>query len=680
VSGEAIYDLACRAGILVNWVDAADRPQRVPPATLRRVLDALGYSCATEKDVQRSLGQLSAAKPEAPEKFLVCDVGAPVTLADVKADYGRLVFEDGAKRDIRLQRDGAGHASLTAISQLGYHELHVDDRVIVLAVAPKRCFTFADVAPDEKLWGVAAQVYGLKRDGDGGIGDTVALSMLAREAAAKGADAIAISPIHALFTARPDKFSPYSPSTRLFLNPLFADPSAISAQDGTAALQNDAQVADVLIDWPSAASRKMALLREVFDNFRVCVKNGGDTLARRFLAFRQAGGEMLENHARFEAIHAAMVRRDLSNDGYRTWPETFSRPENSAVSVYAAEHETEITFHIFLQWLADESLRRTQNAAHEFGMRIGLIGDLAVGMEPSGSYAWSRPDDVLPNLTIGAPADVFNEEGQNWGLTALSPRALVERGHEPFIETLRAAMRHVGGVRIDHILGLKRLWMIPSGASPRDGAYLTYPLDDLLRLLRLESLRHRAIVIGEDLGTVPAGFRATLSLSGIAGMDVLWFSRDKNGFLSPEQWRRDAVALTSTHDLPTVTGWWQGADIRFRAENGLLSDRGMEEPARKNDREALTQAFAEADVVAQSPEHEERSFVSDAIAFVAKSPAPLVLVPLEDMLGLEEQPNVPGTTDQHPNWRRRYPVAADRIFDSPLTLSRAKSLSRRRDG
>lgn len=678
MTDRSIYQLACRLGVVVDWIDAANRSQHVQPEVLRHILASLGYSADSDKDVKRSLDELSAPDAAYCPELITCNVDEFVMLPNQTTRKARLVFEDGRQRDVRLE-SADGKAMLEPIADAGYHKLQLDERVITLAVAPKRCFTLAELAPGAKLWGLAAQLYSLKRDADYGIGDTTSLDMLAKTAVAHGADAIAISPSHALFTARPDKFSPYSPSNRLFLNPLLVDPLAIGepgrAGVGADRLSNE-QSADKLIDWPRAAKRKMAVFKDVFEHFSTRSASD-DELVRGFLDFRAEGGAALEDHARFEAIHAAMVARNPHNDGWLTWPDEFSSPDAPAVAAYAAEHEAEIAFHIFLQWLADRAFHNTQMAACESGMRIGLIADLAVGMEPGGSYAWSRQDAVLAKMTIGAPPDLFNSQGQDWGLTTLSPRGLAQRGFEPFISTLRAAMRNAGGVRIDHILGLNRLWVIPRGASPQEGAYLNYPLEDLLRLLRLESLRHRAIVIGEDLGTVPEGFRAKLADNGIAGMDVLWFSRDDDGFADPRQWRRNAVAMTSTHDLPTVAGWWCGADIQFRAENGLLPDRCQEDVARMSDRAKLSVAFAEANIAPPDEPTAPAACVDSAISFVAKSPAPLVLLPVEDLLGLEDQPNVPGTIDSHPNWRRRYPVASDEIFNAPRIAARADVLTLR---
>jgi 4-alpha-glucanotransferase len=317
-------------------------------------------------------------------------------------------------------------------------------------------------------------------------------------------------------------------------------------------------------------------------------------------------------------------------------------------------------------------------------MRIGLIGDLAVGMDPAGSHAWSRQNDVLLGLTIGAPPDLLNPTGQDWGLTSFSPRTMEEDGFAPFLATLRAAMRHVGGIRVDHAMGLARLWLIPEGASPADGAYLNFPVGDLLRLLALESVRHNVVVIGEDLGTVPVGFHDMLEQSGIHGMRVLWFERDaQTGFVPPRGWGSTDVAMTSTHDLPTVAGWWKGSDIDVRLEHGRLGEGVDPDTVRKEreqDRPRLWNAFVREHVgegPVPSPEETER-VVDAAVRFIAKTEVPLSLIPLEDLLGQVEQSNLPGTISEHPNWRRRLAVRADAVLQEEAVARRIEFVAAER--
>jgi 4-alpha-glucanotransferase len=578
-----------------------------------------------------------------------------------------------------------------AISQSGYHQLQFGEQTITLAVAPKKCFTVEDAAPDSRLWGLVVQLCGLRRGSDGAIGDTSGICALASGAAQHGADAIVLSPIHALFGADQSRYEPYSPSSRLFLNPLHADPSVLLGEDHVAAAIDATGLtaewarlaAADLIEWPAAAANKLELLRQLFNEFSAELEHDpGGTLARDLARFRQGGGDLLEQHARFESLRAARLAIDRDAWSWRKWPAQWQDPSGPAVADFAAAHAREIAFHVFLQWVTDRSLAAAQAHARRAGMRIGLIADLAVGMDSGGSHAWSRQHDLLVGLNVGAPPDLFNPLGQSWGLTTFSPRALVARSFEPFLATLRAGMRHAGGVRIDHAMGLTRLWLVPDGASPADGAYLIYPLDDLLRLTKLESHRHRAIVIGEDLGTVPEGFREKLDAAGIAGMRVLWFERDECGFVPPGAWPRRAVAMTSTHDLPTVAGWWRGIDIDARTRLGLFgpeTDVQTLRHQREIDRELLWGAFRAAGTTpdtADGPD-DPAAAVDAAVRFIADTPSQLALVPLEDVLGLEEQPNLPGALDQYPNWRQRYAPDADEIFDDPAVRARARWLSRR---
>jgi 4-alpha-glucanotransferase len=631
MNDEALVAQARRAGLAVDWTDAMGTPRQVSTDSLRRLLAALPPP---------------AGGPDVPP-LVTARVKTRTTLPDLSLERdspAELAMEDGDVRSVTVR--GGERPRVPAIAQPGYHRLRFADREITLAVAPARCLTLEDIGAGERMWGVAAQVYGLRRDGDGGIGDAGAVRDLAEAAARHGADAVALSPVHSLFAADPARHGPYSPSSRLFLNPLYADPTTTFDADRVAVCRpagGEAFEKAALIDWAAAGAAKFAWLSALFDDFSKRDLGAGTVLAADFERFVREGGEALAGHAAFEAQQSGSVR-----------------------------------YHLFLQWLTARSFEAAQRAARAAGMRIGLVSDLAIGMDPGGSHAWARRDDLLPDLSIGAPPDLFNPGGQDWGLTGFSPHALVARGFEPFLATVRAALRFTGGVRMDHIMGLMRLWLIPRGAPASDGAYLAYPLEDLLRLLALESHRHRAVVIGEDLGTVPTGFRARLRRAGIAGMDVLWFERTRLGYRKPARWRADAVAMTTTHDLPTVAGWWSGEDIRTRRALGLAA--ADEEDGRARDRLKLWRAFTDSGAAegAAPASDAPAAAVDAALAHVAQSPSRLMLAPLEDLLGRVEQPNLPGTIDQHPNWRRRLPPLARDLFEAPAVQARARAIARRR--
>lgn len=649
MNDEALRAQARAAGIAVEWTDALGGVQTVSPSALRRILDALPDP-----------GPL----PDVPP-LITGQVGRRTPLPGVLEGRlpAELVLEDGNVLPITLR--GGTPAGIPPVAMPGYHTLRFANREVTLAVAPARCRTLREIGEGRRLWGVTAQLYALRRTGDGGIGDAGALRDLVEAAAACGADAVALSPVHALFAADPARYGPYSPSSRLFLNPLYADPALVFPAERVDACRA-ASIADLeaapLIDWPRAGTSKLSLLRALYEEFVRHDLASRSPLAEDFVRFVADGGSALREHALFEALHAQR------GGDWTGWPADDREP----VDADATRRQ------LFLQWVTARSFAAAQAAARAAGMRIGLISDLAIGMDRAGSHAWSRRSDLLLDLSIGAPPDVFNLRGQDWGLTGFAPASLVRRGFEPFLATLRAALTHAGGVRIDHAMGLVRLWLVPRGASPAEGAYLAYPTQDLLRLLALESHRHGAVVIAEDLGTVPAGFRARLRRAGVSGMDVLWFERSGRRFKPPSRWRRDAVAMTTTHDLPTVAGWWSGQDIRTRQALGLV--QADEAGQREADRRRLWQAAVASGAAKEPPPppHEPSRAVDAALAYVAQSPAALMLAPLEDLLGLPQQPNLPGTIDEHPNWRRRLAPPARDLFDDPAVAARVRRIDGRR--
>ncbi|MBC7800364.1 MAG: 4-alpha-glucanotransferase, partial [Gemmatimonadaceae bacterium] len=553
----------------------------------------------------------------------------------------------------------------------GYQRLTLDGHRTVLAVAPARCFSIQDAAPGQRPWVLAVQLYALRRAGDAGLGDLGALQDLIGPAASRGAAGIAISPMHAQFSADVDRFSPYSPSSRTLLNVLHSRLD-MPQDPETARLE-----AMDLVDWPAASRQRLGALRAMFDGADAATLVG-------VAAFRAQEGNALETHARFEALHAYHFGADPTQWHWRTWPEAYRNPASPAVASFAQAHSTEVAFHAFLQWQADRSLAQTQRVALDAGMPIGLIADLAVGADSGGSQCWSRQEEMLIGLSVGAPPDLLSPQGQNWGLAAFSPRGLVLHGFGAFLEMLRHAMRHAGGVRIDHALGLARLWVVPDGASAADGAYIAFPVTDMLRLIALESHRNRAIVLGEDLGTIPDGFQERLEDAAMLGMRVLWFERSLDQrFTAPRIWTGTAAAMTSTHDLPTTAGWWAGRDLDWRGRLGLLGDAGHqqhERQVRARDRTALWDTMRDSGAASgDAPAPGDADAIADAAGrHVGRSACDLVILPIEDALALTEQPNLPGTMDEHPNWRRRLSGPAANLLDAPAVTARLAALTQSR--
>ncbi|MEO8937603.1 MAG: 4-alpha-glucanotransferase [Burkholderiaceae bacterium] len=686
--GTALRGLAEEAGITTVWQDYRGVVHTVGGATLKALLTALDLPASTMGDVAASRTRLASESQgnasDVLPPLITAAVHAPIALPSgtrfAGCDY-RIEFEDGGEvREGRFADDGP--TIVDPIDRFGYHRLECDGATITLAIAPTRCYGVEDALSDvgrdrgERPWGLAAQIYSLAQDRDGGLGHYGALAALAGHAAKHGASALAISPVHAMFSADLHRYSPYGPSSRLLANILHVDPrgvlgdeafaDALKAVDGEATLKTLAE--GTLVDWPASSKLRLALLRHLFDRLMTQDDAGGRA---ELDAFRAAGGEVLEAHARFEAIHAMLCAGDPSMlGGWRNWPLEFRDPHSAAVGAFAKEHRQDVAFHAFLQWQASRQLDAAQRAAKAAGMAIGIVADLAVGADGGGSQTWSRPRDMLIGLSIGAPPDLLNALGQSWGLAAFSPRAFRSGGFRPWIDMLRAAFSHAGGIRIDHVLGLTRMWLVPDGADAIEGAYLRYPFDDLLRLVALESWRHRAVVIGEDLGTVPEGLPERLSSAGLLGIRVLWFERmwyvPGQPFRQPHEWSDGSLAVTTTHDLPTTAGWWSGRDIDWRAKLQLFGDHSSEEVeriAREAERHMLWASLCQAGAAHGDRPSIDHPPITEALRYVGATPAPLAISPVEDALGFVEQPNLPGTIDTHPNWRMRMPKPVERLLE-----------------
>lgn len=655
MSDTALRALATAAGVAPRWQDVYRNWHDVSSDTLRSVLYALGLPAGSDAAIADSLHQA-----QDPHGLLPLYTAAQYTPV-------RLPLPDGM---VQITLDGGGTIDLSVadgmlpcVDVVGYHTLQAGSQETVLAVAPARCWSVAD-AVRGRAWALAVQLYSLRRAGDGGLGDFGALEDFAAAAGAHGAAGVAISPVHAQFSADPDRFSPYSPSSRLMLNVLHA---RLDVPDA-------AREAEPLVDWPSAGRARLAALRSRYA--------AADPAERARLAqFRADRGDVLETHARFEALHAHLFGADPCLWHWRTWPEQFRRPSTAAVQSFANEHADEVALHAYMQMLADEGLHAAQARAVASGMSIGLIADLAVGADSGGSQCWSRQDETLLGLNVGAPPDLLSPRGQSWGLAAFSPRGLALNGYGAFLDMLRCAMRHAGGVRIDHAMGLARLWVVPDGASAADGAYIHFPLPDMLRLVAIESHQRRAVVLGEDLGTIPEGFSEALASTAILGMRVLWFEREGGfgAFTQPRTWTANAAAMTGTHDLPTVAGWWAGQDLGWRHKLGLFMDAthdANENAARHADRSGLWDAMLQSGAAqgAPPPPDAPGPVVDAAIRHIGTSSAALIVLPIEDALAQLDQPNLPGTLDTHPNWRRRHDGPAAQLLDDPAVAARLASL------
>ena len=516
-----------------------------------------------------------------------------------------------------------------------------------------------------KCWVLAVQLYGVRSRRNWGHGDFSDLAALLDIVADLGCAGIGLNPLHAQFYDRPGcSGSPYSPNSRLFLNPLYIDVEAIEEFDRAHAVVRSPEIARLrdaeLADYPSITTLKIAGLRAAYRSFAA---NGSDKRRADFAAYRAERGRPLECFAAFETL------RQKHSDAWPEWPEEWRQPSDDALRRLRESHPDELDFHEFLQWNAERQLERCRDIARHRGMSIGLYLDTAVGVDGGGADAWMDRDVVLRGLSVGAPPDQFNPAGQDWGITAYNPHGLVARRFEPFRQMLRAAMRHAGAIRIDHVLGLMRLYVVPHGLGSAKGAYLRLPFADMLAVVAEESRRWNCITIGEDLGTVPEGFRDRLAAWGVWSYLVVMFERNGDGsFRRPEEYPERAIATFNTHDLATFTGWMTSHDLRIK--HAINVDPGETEDDRRNSRVTLYSALAEAT-------GSQRIGFEDVAAFLGATPTRLVSIAIEDVLGMEDQVNVPGTVTEHPNWRQRWPVLLEelssdqRLRDIAATLARA---------
>ncbi len=657
MSESALHALAVRAGLEVVWQDVSGVRHNVSPATLRAILLCLGLDAASDAACRDTIARLDDEDRDT-SPLLAATAGDALTLPGLRGP-AVIHLEDGRRLDVPPGPETGGPVTLPGTLPPGYHRLETASGIRTLAIAPRRAHTVADAlaagGKHGKAWGLAVQLYGLRREGDCGNGDFAALADLAGPAGRLGADALAISPVHALHAAAPDHYSPYAPSSRLALNPAYAPLDCEAAADAG------------LIDWPRALSRRDARLRAAFATGRE------DPAFRAFRADAPAG---IRHYALFEALVAERVARGDGRD-WRRWPASWRDPASADVAAAAQRLDDEVSFQLYAQFRAHQGLEMAQRSARAAGMAIGLIADLAVGADPAGCDAWARSGEMLRGVSVGAPPDAFNRAGQNWGLTTFSPRGLRRTGFAALRDMMASALRFTGGVRIDHAMGLARLWLVPDGASPAEGCYLRYPFGDMRRIVALESVRHRGIIVAEDLGTVPPGFRAELAASGISGMAVMWFERAGGRFVPPADWRPNSVAMTTTHDLPTVAGWWRGTDLAWRERLGISGESAAD---RAEDRRHLWSAFRQSHSAGGAPpqERDSAAVVDAAVAHIGTASSELALLPLEDALGLPDQPNLPGTTTEHPNWRRRMPHPAASTLDSPEVTTRLSRLAQGR--
>lgn len=653
--------LAKRYGIVGTYRNFDGNDVAASAETKRSLLAAMGIEARSDDDARAVLSLLEAADRSRhcrPEHIIASS--RPMSLA-VKGQCGwRLADEDG--QEIHSGR-AQGKIDLPGLES-GIYRLDLDypggGEDVALIAAPPGAPSLRDVTGSGRLWGVTAALYGLTSSRNLGMGDYSDLSAAAEALAMNGAHFLGINPVHAIGIGDRETISPYSPTSRLFYNVALIAFDAIAELTGSGGLEpflrdNAAKLealrAGELVDYEALRPVHDFLFGTLFEIY--CAHCDILNARRSFTRFAAERGESLKLFALYETIS------EVHGPDSRKWPENLQRPDAPGAVSFAAGHERRIGFHCWLQWIADRQLAEAQKRARKAGMAIGLYLDISVGSRPGGAESWAQPEAIASGVSLGAPPDAFSPQGQNWNLVPYSPEGLRRVRYKPFARMLRAAMRHAGMVRIDHALGLARsFWVSGNGEL---GGYVRYPLDALLAVIAIEAERSGTIVIGEDLGLVAPEFREKLQRSGLYGCAVIQFERDRDGrFNDPRTWREMSLGSFGTHDTPTFEGFRQARDVEW----GMRLSRGRpENPAavKSGRRRALGKLFASMGIGSEGGSGKAQTAIDNMHEALARSGSALVTVQLDDALGVIEQQNLPGTINEHPNWRRRYRLQVESL-------------------
>ena len=722
---QALLDeLADRYGIAPDYYDNWGRRHVTTADTKRAMLRAMGVPAETSEQVRQGLAGWEQALwqrvcepvivrrvPGNPGRWslrLPCQEAEEPDLHvvwDVHDEAGRVRHKGAAGPGLRAaetavlqgRRYARFELPLPAGLEIGYYKLTVrtpSGKVkgsATLILCPPACFLPPQLKDEGRTWGVALQLYALRSARNWGVGDFADLADVTEWAAkGLGAGVIGLNPLHALKNVRPYHVSPYSPDSRLFLNPLYVAVDRIpELQHGEEGRRLREDVAfrsrlDMLrkterVEYEQVQAAKLEVLQALFAAF--CARHdvqGSPTTdrGRAFDTYLRAEGEPLEQFALFQVLREEMQKAHPDVWSWQQWPEPYRDHRSPAVASFREQHRTRVQFHQYLQWIASEQLTQVAAQTRQLGMPIGLYHDLALGSDRSGSEAWVFQDVLALEADCGAPPDAFSPEGQNWGLSPVNPHRLRADGYRMFTALLRRNLAHGGALRLDHVMGLFRLFWIPRGLPASAGAYVRYPHDDLLGIAALESVRHQAVIVGEDLGTVPDWVRERLSAACVLSYRVCYFEREVDGsWRAPAAYPECAMAVVTTHDLPTLSGFWSGEDLDTRARLGFYPDEAALEAVRLERQRDKTRILEELNVQGLLPEGlptdaaaapEMAPALCRAIhAFLARTPSRIMMASIEDAIGERCQTNLPGTVERHPNWSRKLALTLEELQDDP---------------
>ncbi|MEO1205445.1 MAG: 4-alpha-glucanotransferase [Pseudomonadota bacterium] len=669
-----LFALAEQVGIVPAYHDFDGREHVAGRETVEALLTAMGFATdeASVRDLIAAHDAEQAARYVPPDIVITAETATELPLmrpADqLAADMDEeakvdLICEDGRTLSCGLGSTPAGVMIRLPELPIGYHRLTHGGFDSLVISAPTIAPALHDLTGMKRGWGVMASLYGLRSSRNAGLGDFADLADFARAAANEGAAFIGLNPVHALGTSA-DHHSPYSPSHRGFLNSrlIAVDqvPEVIASQNAQRLLQTSEPVLENLrnsdlIQHADVTQVKSDILRAAFDDFDQEPADGPRHCA--FSAYMREGGATLRHFCIFETIS------EHHGSDWLAWPEAFQDAGSQATQSFAETHDRDVRFHAYLQWIAETQLAKAQDTATSAGMSLGLYLDLAVGVRPCGAETWAGERVFARGVSLGAPPDAFSSTGQIWQLAPFNPATLKGARYRPFIDTIRTLLCHAGMIRIDHAIGLMRCFWIPDrAASARvPGAYVTYPFDVLLAILRVEAQRANALIIAEDLGLVPANLREALGDAGLYRCSVMQFERShEDVYRAPSAYPKRALASFATHDTPTVAGFWHGRDIDERTRVGDLVGDAIEH--QRATRRHHCHQLAEMAGLSDGP-HSDNDVCMAVHTALADCSSDLVAVQFDDIICTHMQPNLPGTTHEYPNWQLKYDTDVASLTD-----------------
>ena len=717
MSNQVLQKLVEMRGIESNYIDAWGKPATIADSSKAKLLNALGYETSNESAVLEQVRQDTVAYWQSVldpvqvirqsqainfamrlpielvnDSFLLClttEEGKQFTQNVVPVDTQLINVAE--IDDIEYQEYAINFPQTLPD---GYHTLQLfvegDEQPVAqmrVIMAPDACHIPERVASGKKSWGLSVQLYCVRSESNWGIGDFSDLSRLIVDAAATGADFIGLNPIHALYPANPDACSPYGPSSRRWLNFLYLDVTQLEGYDHPSVQaivnapdfqQQLAEARDVdYVDYAKVAYLKLRVLTALFDVYQSTYLQSKTPQREAFNTFVEEGGESLDMLAVYDVMQEHLKELGEPSWGWPVFPNKFKEYHKPEVAKFAKKNKTRVQFYQFLQWQAAQQLEAANQAAVDAGMTIGLYRDLAVGVSEGSAEIWGNKDLYCVDASVGAPPDVLGPLGQNWGLPPMDPKRLYEQAYQPIIDLFSSNMASAGALRIDHVMALLRLWWVPKDDHARDGGYVYYPVDDLLGILALESHRNQSLVIGEDLGTVPEEIRGKLADNGIYSYRVFFFEQaEDGGFFSPSHYPVQSMSTLTTHDMPTLIGFWHCLDLELGKSLGLYpTDEILETlytSRHKDKQEILNSLHGHHSVSEEVGRDVDYTGMTQALNFglqthMATGSSALLSLQLEDWLQMDKPVNIPGTFDEYPNWRRKLTRNLEDIFrDSNL--------------